>query len=166
MAIVTPGDIAPFADIEATKLAQMIADAEAMAVLAAPCIAEEDFLLDEARVSQVKAVLRSAILRWEEAGTGAAVQRTAGPFSQTLDTRQARRSMFWPSELTQLRDICSQYRNTGKQVAFAVDTAPPPRPNLGLHALDCALVFKGNYCTCGSDLNNGEGPLWGGVVST
>ena len=35
---ITPDDLAPFAIIDATKAAAMIADGEAMAILAAPCL--------------------------------------------------------------------------------------------------------------------------------
>ena len=38
MAILTPADLAPFADIDPAKAEAMIEDAEAMAALAAPCI--------------------------------------------------------------------------------------------------------------------------------
>ena len=96
-------DLAPFATIDAAKADAMIEDAEAMALLAAPCIAAVDFAYGAA----VKAILRGAVLRWNEAGTGALQAQSAGPFGQTLDTRQERRGMFWPSEIVALQSLCA-----------------------------------------------------------
>jgi hypothetical protein len=96
-------DLAPFATIEAAKAEAMIDDAEAMALLAAPCIAAEGFAYGTA----VKAILRGAVLRWNEAGSGALQAQNAGPFGQTLDTRQERRGMFWPSEIVSLQSLCA-----------------------------------------------------------
>lgn len=97
-------DLLPFEpDIDEGKAQQMIDDATALAVLAAPCIDAADFT----KTAAVKAILRGAILRWNEAGTGALQAQQAGPFGQTLDTRQQRRGMFWPSEIVQLQSLCS-----------------------------------------------------------
>lgn len=82
---------------------QMIEDAEALAVLVAPCLTGQAFDNGAA----VRAILRGAIMRWSETGTGALQQQAAGPFSQTFDTRQERRGMFWPSEITQLQGLCA-----------------------------------------------------------
>ena len=82
-------------DIDPVRAQAMIDDAMAMAALAAPCIKSEEF----GNPAAVKAILRSAILRWNDAGNGAVVQEQAGPFQHTIDTRQARRSMFWASEV-------------------------------------------------------------------
>lgn len=99
----TVDDLEPFATIDVAKAEAMIDDAEAMALLAAPCIAVEGFAYGTA----VRAILRGAVLRWNEAGTGALQAQTAGPFGQTLDTRQERRGMFWPSEITALQSLCA-----------------------------------------------------------
>ena len=112
-----PSDLAPFATIDATKAAAMIEDAEAMAVLAAPCITDPEFV----NTGAVKAILRTAILRWNDAGSGAVTQQTVGPYSQTIDTTNIRRGLFWPSEIDQLRNLCVGGRS-GK--AFEVDTMP------------------------------------------
>ena len=114
-------DLAPFATIEATKADAMIADAEAMAVLAAPCITADGFT----ETAAVRAILRSAVLRWNEAGTGALQQQSAGPFGQTLDTRQERRGMFWPSEIVQLQNLCSSNQGGAYTVSLA---GPDPDP--------------------------------------
>lgn len=96
-------DLAPFATIDVAKAEAMIEDAEAMALLAAPCIAAEGFAYGTA----VKAILRGAVLRWNDTGSGALQAQTAGPFGQTLDTRQERRGMFWPSEIVSLQSLCA-----------------------------------------------------------
>ena len=101
-----PDDLAPFAEISEAKAQAMIEDAVADASRVAPCINDEGLSL--AKVAQFKSILRGAILRWNEAGTGALQAQQAGPFGQTIDTRQQRRGMFWPSELTALASICSQ----------------------------------------------------------
>lgn len=96
-------DLAPFATIEASKATAMIEDAEAMALLAAPCIAAVGF----AYTTAVKAILRGAVLRWNDSGSGAMQSQTAGAFGMTLDTRQERRGMFWPSEIVSLQSLCA-----------------------------------------------------------
>lgn len=103
MAFLDVSDLEPFASIDATKAQAMIDDAEAMAVLVAPCISADDF----AYAGAVRAILRGAVLRWNDAGTGALSAQTAGPFGQTLDTRQERRGMFWPSDIEQLQGLCA-----------------------------------------------------------
>lgn len=96
-------DLAAFATIDQAKADAMIEDAEAMALLAAPCIAADGFAYGTA----VKAILRGAVLRWNDSGSGALQAQTAGPFGQTLDTRQERRGMFWPSEIVSLQSLCA-----------------------------------------------------------
>ena len=110
MAFLQPADLAPFADINDAKAKAMIEDAEATAVTVAPCILEDDFLEDETRKAYVKAVIRGAVLRWSESGTGAYQAQTAGPFGVTMDTRQQRRGMLFPSEIEQLQEACKRYR--------------------------------------------------------
>lgn len=112
-------DLAPFATIEATKAAAMIEDAEAMALLAAPCIGADGFAYGAA----VKAILRGAVIRWNDSGSGALQAQQAGPFGQTLDTRQERRGMFWPSEITALQSLCADSQGG----VYSVSLAGPDR---------------------------------------
>lgn len=115
-------DLAPFASIDDAKAAAMIEDASAMAALLAPCLASESVgSLTESQAAAVRAIIRGAVLRWNEAGTGAMQTQQAGPFAATIDTRQERRGMFWPSEIGQLQKICA---DTSKGGAFQIDTAP------------------------------------------
>lgn len=112
-------DLAPFATIDAAKATAMIEDAEAMAVLAAPCITAEGF----AYATAVKAILRGAVLRWNDSGSGALQAQQAGPFGMTLDTRQERRGMFWPSEIVALQSFCADAQGG----VYSVSLAGPDR---------------------------------------
>ncbi len=147
---VTPGDLSPFATIDPHKADAMIADAMALASQIAPCILSDDF----AHPAAAKAIIRGAILRWHEAGTGAMQSTTTGPFSAQVDTRVARRGMFLPSEIADLQRLCSA---AGGPRAFAVDTVGCLTPN---HAELCNLNFGAGYCSCGADIAGV--PLWEG----
>src|SRR5688500_13409082 len=117
---ITRTDLEPFAVIAEARADAMIADAESMATLAAPCLpglttapegeTPEAEAIRQAKLAAVKAILRGAILRWEDAGSGAVQtsQEQNGPWGvQQTITPQVRRSMFWPSEIEQLQGICS-----------------------------------------------------------
>ena len=97
-----PSDLAPFATIEEEKAQAMIDDALALAARVAPCILAEEFEHPAAAL----AILRGAVLRWNDSGSGAFQSQNAGPFGVQVDTRQQRRGMFWPSEITQLQSLC------------------------------------------------------------
>lgn len=153
---ITEADLAPFATIDAAKAAAMIEDAEAQAILTAPCItglttAPADETSEQraqrlAKLAAVKSILRAAILRWNDTGSGAVQQTQVGPFGQMIDTRQHRKGMFWPSEIESLQGICS----SGEQgKAFAVDTVAGIAV---IHAPWCALNMGANYCSCGADI--------------
>jgi hypothetical protein len=100
---------------EGLTVVQMIEDAEALAVLAAPCITAADFTQQAA----VKAILRGAILRWNDSGSGVLVSETTGPFGKTLDTRQERRTMFWPTEIVQLQNLCTSSKGSAFTLSLA-----------------------------------------------
>ncbi len=116
-----PSDLTPFAVIDEVKAAAMIEDAMALAERLAPCISTPGFLHEKA----ARAILRGAILRWHESGSGAytSKQESAGPFAQNqvYDTRQVRKGMFWPSEITGLQDLCKLDESSG---AWSYDTYP------------------------------------------
>ena len=149
------GDLAPFADIEATKAEAMIADALAQAKQAAPCLKDET-QLDVDQIALVRSVLRSAILRWNERGSGVATQQTVGPFSMAVDTRTTgARSLLQPSEISTLQEVCRAVTGAAGGKAFSVDTAPA---GLFGHAPWCDLFFSGAACSCGYDLAGTQ--LW------
>lgn len=150
----TPADLTPFATIETAKAEAMIADAIALAEQAAPCLGADN--LDAKKAAAAKAILRGAILRWNESGQGGRTQinDTAGPFSHTeaFDNSQPRRTLFWPSEIEHLQKLCREPGGT----AWGYDTAPA---GVITHADICAAHFGANYCSCGAILAGGE-PLW------
>ncbi|MBM4496345.1 hypothetical protein MWT96_20280 [Prescottella equi] len=111
-------DLTAFAsDIDPAKAEIMIEDALALAAEVAPCILDPGFT----KAAAAKAIIRGAVLRWNDSGSGAVTQVSAGSFQQTVDTRTARRSMFWPSEITELQKLCGAARS-GR--AFSIDTTP------------------------------------------
>jgi hypothetical protein len=115
-------DLTPFAEIDPAKAELMIEDAESLAVLAAPCLGSPDDLTDRQR-SAVRALLRGAIIRWNEAGSGLRQSVTTGPFGETLDTTQQRRGMYWPSEITSLQGICGNDQGG----VYSLDMSGPDR---------------------------------------
>lgn len=135
-------DLAPFATIAEAKADAMIEDAEAMAVEVAPCITDDAF----AKKPAVKAVLRAAILRWNDAGSGAKVTQAALGYSQTIDTSSPRKGLFWPSEIEQLQKVCAA---EGGGKAFSVDTLGT---GMVMHADICSINFGATYCSCGAIL--------------
>lgn len=142
--LLLPEDLEPFATIPLGKASAMIAGATALAIQAAPCLAEE---LDEVQRQAAMSVLIAAILRWDEAGSGAkaTTQESAGPFSQThtMDTTGLRRGVFWPSEIRALQSICKQ--GAPYMVDMGAAGASPHRPW-------CARLFGASYCDCGAEL--------------
>lgn len=112
-------DLVPFApNIDATKAEIMIVDALALAARAAPCILDDDFAYEDA----AKAIIRGAILRWNDSVAGAAVtQLVAGP-QQITFAPEPRKSLLWPSENAALARLCS---DASSRTAYMVDTLPP-----------------------------------------
>ena len=136
----TEADLSPFAEIESDKAQAMIDDALALAKSAAPCLKDDD--LDSDTAAAAKAVLRGAILRWNDSGTGVVTQQVAGPFQQTVDTTHARRSLFWPSEIEALQKLCRDLRGTSG--AWDYDTISS---DMKIHTEGCDVYF-GLGCNC------------------
>ena len=135
MAFLTPADLAPFAEIDEAKAEAMIEDVEARARQAAPCIATPEFLDDADRMAAVRSVVRQAVLRWNDAGTGVFTQLGAGPYQASSDNRQERKALLWPSEIADLRVICAAFSGDTAAGAFELDTLPKrltPEPPLGV----------------------------------
>lgn len=145
MEFLTEDDLTSFAVIDSDKAEQMIADATALAMLAAPCLATEPTTLTANQQAGVKAVLRAAILRWNDAGNGALTNETVGGISTSYDNRQPRKGMFWPSEIQQLQSICA---DTSAGGAFNIDTVSATT----VHSDICALNFGALYCSCAADI--------------
>lgn len=145
-------------DLDRNQVEVLIRDGLALAERAAPCIAEPDFAYPDAAV----AIIRTAILRWADSGTGALTQQqsSAGPFAQNLsfDTRQSRRSLFFPSEITELQKLCKRNRDR----AFSIDTIGERRRGCTRDLIGCPyfLGSTSSPCqTCGEVLRPG---LWEG----
>lgn len=125
MPLLEPSDLTAFADIPLAKAYAMIEDAEAVAARLAPCIADENFV----HAAAAKAILRGAVLRWNEAGSGAINQVSSGPFQMSTDNRQQRRGMFLPSEISELQALCRTSRvglSEMDLIPSSTDSWPPP----------------------------------------
>lgn len=119
MMFITPDDLAPFAAIPPAKAEAMIEDAEAKAQLLAPALAEGG--LGVVQVAAVRAILRDAILRWNDRGSGALTQTSIGQVQVSNDTRYLTRNLFTQDEVAQLRAISSERPSGG---AFSISTIP------------------------------------------
>lgn len=153
MPFITVDDLRPFMDIDYEQAQAMVEDAVAMATAVAPCLADEAF---EHR-GAAKAIVRRAILRWNAAGvSGTVTQQSAGPFSETVSGGSSK-GLFWPSEIADLQALC---RKAGTAGGGAFTIKPAAAQGAGVHSEMCDLAFFGTHCTCGSNLNRGEGPIF------
>jgi hypothetical protein len=133
---IDPAELSPFApDLDKAKATLMIQDAIAMASVVAPCISQMTDR-DSVEYKAAVALIRGAIIRWHEAGSGASVQQGAGPYQQTIDTRQPRRGMYWPSEISDLQKLCK----TSRARAFTIDMTPPLSAKAARHPLEGAWI--------------------------
>src|SRR5699024_7715282 len=126
---IEPIDFEAFAEIPEEKALGMIEDAEAQAILTAPCIpglltpppdeSPEDRAVREAKLAAVKSILRAAILRWDAAGSGTVQTTVSGPFSETQQY-QVRMGMFYPTEKADLQSICMA--DEGEMVSIQISS--------------------------------------------
>lgn len=150
MAIIVINDLP--AGVQSVEMVDaMIAGANAKALRVAPCLGWDGSEVDkpapsEDQLAEARLVLIGAVKRWSDAGSGALQSQTAGPFQQTLDTRQRTGYHLWPSEITDLQGICSAGA-PGRQ-AFSIDTAPTS----SAHMPWCSVNFGATFCSCGADL--------------
>lgn len=148
--IITVADLP--ASIQTHELVDaMVAGANAKASRVAPCLVEAATAPERTNdqvsaLAEATLVLIGAVRRWAEAGSGALASQTAGPFGQTIDTRQRTGYNLWPSEITDLQAICSA-GPVGRE-AFSIDTAPA----YSLHLPWCSLNFDATSCSCGVDI--------------
>ena len=127
----------------------MVAGANAKAARVAPCLVSTTPAPTADQTAEARVVLLGAVKRWADAGAGALSAQTAGPFSQTFDTRQRTGFNLWPSEIADLQAICSTAA-PAKREAFSFDTAPSA--GLSAHLPWCNLAFGATYCSCGVDI--------------
>lgn len=140
-----PEDVFPFVEVDLARLVILIEDAEVFATMVVPTLTEPSSISADQR-RQVKTILRRAVIREADAGTGSKVQESAGPYSYTVDTRSLRGASFLTEDEEEtLRTICGVGRSN--QV-FSVDVTP----TLTEHLPWCDLMFGGVTCTCGASL--------------
>ena len=101
-------DLSPLTSATDEALAVMIEDVEALAVDAAPCLADPA-MLTEAQAGAVRAVLRGAVLRWADYMTRDDRQMTAGPYSigPAPGSSGERKPLLWPTEIASLQGVCA-----------------------------------------------------------
>ncbi|BCI54944.1 hypothetical protein NIIDNTM18_42220 [Mycolicibacterium litorale] len=143
MAEIIASDDLP-ADVASNAMAAVwVNGANARASRVAPCLAADGVTEDQ--LAEAKLILIGAVIRWSQAGSGALQSQTAGIYGITFDTRQRGGFNLWPSEITQLQDIC---KSGAESKAFSVDTVPTS----GGHSPICSLYFGGTSCSCGADI--------------
>lgn len=106
--------------VPAETIEDYIEDAWANALRVAPCLSTLD---DEDKVKQITAILRSVILRWDEAGTNSVSAKVAGPYQVQLGAQPKRGYNLQPSEIVDLSSFC---KKLGRP--FSIDTTPPELP--------------------------------------
>lgn len=119
--------------------------ANARASRVAPCLASTDPAPTEDQLAEAKLILIGAVTRWSQTGAGAYQSQTIGPFGVTVDTRQRGGFNLWPSEITQLQDIC---KSSSGAAAFSVDTVACA----GYHSPICSIYFGSDDCSCGASI--------------
>lgn len=137
---------------EATQLTLMVDGANAMGSRVAPCL---DLTPSAGQLAEARIVLVGAVRRWAESGPGAFTQQVAGPFSVSTDTRQRAGFALWPSEITQLQDICASGGRSAGAFSFRITPATDG------HLAWCDLAFGGTACSCGATLTGGV-PIYEG----
>jgi len=121
--------------IQSNELVEtMVAGANAKASRVAPCLTGTGPDAPTAdQLAEAKLVLVGAVKRWADAGSGALQSQNAGPFGQTIDTRQRTGFNLWPSEIEGLQEICRASGSGGTGRAFEVDTMPA---DAGVYGVD------------------------------
>lgn len=149
----------PSAVQQDSSAALMVAGANGQAERVAPCLfwegtADSDTPAPSAgQTAEAKLVLLGAIIRWTQQGAGGVQQQVAGPFSVGTFQSQSTGYRLWPSEITQLQDICSD--DSGPAIG-SIDTAPSL---LSGHLPWCDWMFNGGTsCSCGYDI--AERPIY------
>lgn len=138
----------------------MVAGANAKAARVAPCLVDDDPAPSADQLAEARLVLVGALQRWVEAGSGALQSQQAGPFGQTIDTRQKVSWNLWPSEIEQLQQICADEDTSAG--AFSIR----PTSSWSAHMPWCSYMLGALYCSCGADLTDYEYPLYEGGVLT
>lgn len=141
--IIGPSDL-PVAVASDAMAETWINGANARASRVAPCLSATYPPPSADQLAEAKLILVGAVIRWSKAGSGALQSQTALQFGVTYDTRQRGGYNLWPSEITQLQDIC---KSGTEGQAYSVDTVQSG----GCHSPICSVYFGGT-CSCGATL--------------
>src|SRR5699024_8861363 len=114
----------------------MVAGLNANATRIAQSLASDEPAPTTETLAEATLVLIGIIKRWVEAGSGAVVQQSAGPFQQTIDNKQRLGWNLWPSDIEQLQDLCKESDGSGGK-AFSIDMSPTLTAN---HLPWCSLM--------------------------
>lgn len=119
MPILTVADMAGLVTADPALLAVVITDVENYATAEVPMLADvmtTSGIFSAETVDRIRSVLRQAVRRNIEAGTGAVVTQAApGGYSQTVDATAMRRGgMLYARELDTLRKILGEPKTTGR----------------------------------------------------
>ena len=128
--LLTPDDLKKFATIAPAKAQEMIHDAIGEAAFHAPCILDCRVRSGAKGVRQGE--LRGAVLRWNEAGSGAVQTQASIVLLQTIDSRHPRKGMFFQAEIDKPQKVMPQ-RRQGRRVV--IDLFPPAAPRLSANEL-------------------------------
>lgn len=147
------------------ELAEDMADAMITSVWArctkvAPCLKEMEWSETESdeeyeNTQLVKTIVRAAVLRWSDSGSGIVTQRIAGDYQETLSGVSGG-GLLRPDEIRDLQQLCA---TSSTQAAVTVPTWPDG-PYVTQHAAWCDVSFGGLTCDCGADLSATGLPLW------
>lgn len=119
LTVLDVSDLAPFADIDEAKAQAMIDDAHAQAARVAPCLVDAT---DEDVLAGAKAILRGAVLRWNDFGVASYQVQSLGPNSLPVSSDRGRNNMLWSSEVTALQELCGTdvgFRHTAQTAWLA-----------------------------------------------
>lgn len=130
-----------------TTVDLMVDGANGQAKRVAPCLFEDgDTAPASSQLSEARLLLLGAIIRWTQQGAGGVGQQSAGPFMVGAIPSQATGYRLWPSEITQLQEICS---GIAPATLGSIDTAPGVDPG---HLPWCDVMFGSSSCSCGYDI--------------
>lgn len=126
--ILTPADIQKFDDSLPDDVVQdMINTVAARVVKMCPALRlplddPANPLADDVSSEVLKDVMRAAVLRWAERGSGAVREQGSGDFSQSLVVDRA--GLFRPNEIRDIADVCGNARAHAQTASTILTGAP------------------------------------------
>lgn len=141
-------------DLANAMIATVWSRAQKLATCLTAVTPDPNPLDDDVDRETVKDILRSAVLRWNDSGSGAVTSRTAGDYSENF--AHSGGGLFRPGEIADLRSLCGARAG---QKASTILTSPSYDPFVE-HAAWCSVSFGGTFCDCGAELSFNGLPLW------